>query len=147
MQKEEILQRLTSKDNKAALEFTKQIVSESMSGNWWYEHFEVFHFLLSHPGSFVRNRALMILAALAKWDENEKFDEMLDDIFKLITDPKPITSRQCIGSLCEIGRSKPEYAEKIISAFKNADVSVYKDSMRNLIEKDITGAIKTLTDK
>ena len=67
--KENIVQKLTSKDDKYACAFTDRVVAESRDTDEWYEYFEDVASLLDHPKSLVRNRALYILAANAQWDE------------------------------------------------------------------------------
>ena len=56
--KENIVQKLTSKDDKYACAFTDRIVAESRDTDEWYEYFEDVASLLDHPKSLVRNRAL-----------------------------------------------------------------------------------------
>lgn len=74
--KENIVQKLTSKDDKYACAFTDRIVAESHDTDEWYEYFEDVASLLDHPKSLVRNRALYILAANAQWDEENRFDSI-----------------------------------------------------------------------
>lgn len=62
-----------------------------------------------------------------------------------VTDEKPITARQCIKALAQIGQAKREYIPTILQALRNADLSKYKDSMRPLIEKDILETERLLT--
>ena len=102
--------------------------------------------LLDHSNSFVRNRALSLLAANAQWDEENRFDAILPSILSHIIDPKPITARQCGKALAEIGQTKPKYIDEILAAFEKADLSKYKDSMRPLIEKDIRLTQKILSE-
>lgn len=144
--KTEVLAMLTSKDDKSACAYAEKIVSESRETNQWYGCFEEFASLLEHPKSLVRNRALSILAANARWDEEDRFELILDSFLSHITDEKPITARQCVKALAEIGKEKPQYIPKILSALQNADLSRYKDSMRPLIEKDIAETGKILTE-
>ena len=59
--KENIVQKLTSKDDKYACAFTDRIVAESHDTDEWYEYFEDVASLIDHPKSLVRNRALHIL--------------------------------------------------------------------------------------
>ena len=144
--KTKVLAMLTSKDDKSACAYAEKIVSESRETNRWYGCFEEFSSLLEHPKSLVRNRALAILAANARWDEEDRFGLILDSFLSHITDEKPITARQCVKALAEIGKEKPQYIPKILSALQNADLSRYKDSMRPLIEKDIAETGKILTE-
>ena len=136
---------LTSKDDKAACSYTEKIISESRETDVWYNCFDEFASLLNHPKSLVRNRALNILAANAKWDDENKFDSILQNYLSHITDEKPITARQCVKALAEVGQVKPHLIPEILSALQNADLSSYKDSMRPLIEKDIRETIEKLT--
>lgn len=141
---EELLTRLTSKDDAAACAFAGQIIGESESSDRWYGSFETFASLLGHPKSFVRNRALYILAALARWDTEDRFDAVLPDYLTHITDEKPITARQCVKALAQVGTAKPRLVPEILTALRNADLSKYRDSMRPLIEKDIAETVQTL---
>ena len=61
-----------------------------------------------------------------------------------VMDEKPITARQCIKALRQIGEAKPQYIPRIIGCFRSADLSKYKDSMRPLIEQDMAETEKIL---
>ena len=67
--KENIVAKLTAKDDKYACALADKIISESQETDEWYEYFNDFASLLNHPKSLVRNRVLYILAANAQWDE------------------------------------------------------------------------------
>ena len=72
--------------------------------------------------------------------------EVIFDFLTHITDEKPITARQCIKALAQVGTAKPQYIPIILSALHSADLSKYKDSMRPLIEKDMAETERILTD-
>ena len=101
--KENIVAKLTVKDDKYACDFADKIVSESQETDKWYEYFDDFASLLNHPKSLVRNRVLYILAANAQWDEKNRFDLIISDFLMHITDEKPITARQCVKALAQVG--------------------------------------------
>ena len=143
--KENIIAQLTAKDDKYACALADKIISESRETDKWYEYFEDFALLLNHPKSLVRNRVLYILAANAQWDDENRFDAILDDYLTHVTDEKPITARQCIKALAQVGKAKPQYIQKIMDYLHSADLSKYKDSMHPLIEKDMAGTEKALT--
>ena len=141
---------LTGKDAKAAYALAQQITEESRVSDTWYSHFDEFAALLSHKNSLVRNRAISILAANARWDGEGKFDALLDEFLSHVTDVKPITARQCVAALPEIAEVKPELIPRIRTALEQADLSGYPDSMQPLILKDIISAlekIRTLRDR
>ncbi len=144
--KENIIKKLTVKDDKYACVFADKIISESKETNEWYEYFDDFASLLDHPKSLVRNRVLHILAANAQWDADDHFDGIITDYLTHITDEKPITARQCVKALAQVGMAKPQYIPVILSALHGADLSKYKDSMRPLIEKDMSETERVLTD-
>jgi len=141
---QEIISMLTAKDDKYACAIAEKIISESLDTDEWYEYFNTFASLLNHPKSLVRNRVLHILAANAQWDDENRFDAILDDYLAHVTDEKPITARQCIKALTQVGKAKPQYIPRIIGCFRCADLSKYKDSMRPLIEQDMDETEKSL---
>ena len=112
--KECIISELTSKNDKYACALADKIILESQDTDDWYECFDDFATLLSHPKSFVRNRAFYILAANAQWDDENRFDNYITEFLSHITDEKPISARQCIKSLAQIGQAKPKYIPLIL---------------------------------
>ena len=134
---QEIINKLTTRDDKFTCAFADMIIAESRECDTWYEYFDAFATLLNHPKSLVRNRALHILAANAQWDVENRFDAILPEFLSHVTDEKPITARQCIQALAQVGLAKPRFIPQILDCFRNADLSKYKDSMRPLIEKDM----------
>ena len=141
---QEIINKLTAKDDKFACAYADMIIAESRETDVWYEYFDTFASLLNHPKSLVRNRALHILAANAQWDEENRFDAILPEFLTHVADEEPITARQCIQALAQVGLAKPQYIPQILSCFHNADLSKYKDCMRPLIEKDMEETEKVL---
>ena len=138
--------RLTGKDAKGAYAFTQQIVEESRTSDAWYPCFDRFAELLRHKNSPIRNRAIAILAANARWDREGKFDALLDEFLSHVTDVKPITTRQCVAALPEVAEAKPELIPRIQAALKQADLSGYPDSMQPLILKDIVAALQRIEE-
>ncbi|MCI8422966.1 MAG: SufBD protein [Lawsonibacter sp.] len=143
--KENIVVKLTAKDDKYVCSLADKIIAESQETDEWYDYFDDFASLLNHPKSLVRNRVLHILAANAQWDEENRFDSIISDFLAHVTDEKPITARQCIKALAQVGSAKPQYVPLVLSYLQSADLSKYKDSMRPLIEKDIAETEKILT--
>ena len=142
---QDIIAELTAKDDKYACAIADKIISESQDTDEWYDYFEVFTSLLNHPKSLVRNRVLHILAVNAQWDDENHFDAIISDFLAHVTDEKPITARQCIKALAQVGKAKPQYIPKILLCFQEADLSKYKESMRPLIERDMAETEKALT--
>lgn len=141
----DFIARLTGKDAKDAYTFTQQIVEESRASDTWYPFFDRFAALLKHKNSLVRNRAISILAANARWDKDGKFDALLDEFLSHLTDAKPITARQCAAVLPEIAEANPTLIPHIRAALEQADLNGYPDSMQPLILKDIIAATRKIT--
>ena len=138
--------RLTGKDAKNAYAFVQQIVEESRASDAWYPCFDRFAELLRHKNSLVRNRAIAILAANARWDREGKFDALLDEFLSHVTDVKPITARQCVAALPEVAEAKPALVPHIRAALEQADLSGYPDSMQPLVLKDIVAALRKIEE-
>ena len=62
---ENIIEKLTAKDDRYACALADKIRSESQDTDEWYEYFDDFASLLDHPKSLVRNRALKVLIYLS----------------------------------------------------------------------------------
>ena len=60
---QDIIAKLTAKDDKYACAIADKIISESQDTDKWYDFFDAFAALLNHPKSLVRNRVLYILSA------------------------------------------------------------------------------------
>ncbi len=136
--------RLTGNDAKAAYAFAQQITAESRESDAWYPQFGRFAALLRHKSSLVRNRAISILAANARWDTDGKFDALMEEFLSHVTDIKPITARQCVAALPEIAAAKPELIPTIRSVLQQADLSGYPDSMQPLVLRDIVAALNKM---
>ena len=95
----------------------------------------------------MRNRAISILAANARWDTDGKFDALLDEFLSHVTDVKPITARQCIAALSEIAEAKPEFIPRIQSVLQQAEFSGYPDSMQSLVLKDIVTVLQKIDEE
>lgn len=136
--------RLTGKEAKDAYAFAQQIAAESRESDAWYPYVDQFAALLRHKNSLVRNRAISILAANARWDTDGKFDALLNQFLSHVTDAKPITARRCIAALPEIAAAKPELILQIRVALEQADLSSYPDSMQPLVLKDIVTVLQKI---
>lgn len=138
---------LYSKDANIGYEAMKILQEASEESNAIYKYMDNFFQMLSDNNSYIRTRALVLIAANAKWDKDYKIDEVIASYLQHITDEKPITSRQCIKMLPKIAKYKSELKEDIIFALRRADVSFYKESMRLLVYKDINEALLKITDE
>lgn len=136
--------RLTGGDAGDACAYAEQIAAESRESGCWAPYLADFAALLRHRNSLVRNRAVSILAANARWAPAEIFDSLMDEFLRHVADEKPITARQCIQALPEIAAAQPQMVPRIRQALESADLTGYRDSMRPLILKDMMAVLEQL---
>lgn len=133
----ETFELLLDKNNNVAYKALQLLQKESEERNCVYPYMHRLSDMLDSENSYIRTRGLTLLAYNAKWDKDNKIDEIIDKYLKHITDIKPITARQCIKLLPIIAEYKPELKNDILSALHKANISIYGDSMQSLVHKDI----------
>lgn len=133
----ETFESLLDKNNNVAYKALQLLQKESEERNCVYPYMHRLSDMLDSENSYIRTRGLTLLAYNAKWDKDNKIDEIIDKYLKHITDIKPITARQCIKLLPIIAEYKPELKNDILSALHKANISIYGDSMQSLVHKDI----------
>ena len=138
---EETFALLSHKDNKVAYAALKTLQAESERSPVVYSFMDRLGEMLDSDNSYLRTRALTLLAYNARWDTDYKIDEVIDRYLTPITDPKPITARQCIQLLPMLAKDKPELKEVILGALHRANITIYAGSMQPLVYKDIQKAL------
>jgi len=141
---EEILKKLTDKNDKVAYEFAKRIGVESAGSDKYLEMVPKFAELLQDKSSYVRTRAFILICNQARWADNGQLEAVFEKMLPLLDDPKPTVVRQCLNALHEVVLFRPELSEIIENAMGEMNISKYKDSMTPLIEKDVTALRKLL---
>ncbi len=106
-----------------------------------YPFWDVLDGKLTDANSYQRSIGCMLLAANARHDAAGRMEKTLPRLLTLLTDPKPITVRQCAQALPEILRVKPELAPEIACAILQVDLMNYKDTMRKLILIDFLAVL------
>ncbi|MDD5486674.1 MAG: hypothetical protein PHW65_03880 [Dehalococcoidales bacterium] len=138
-----LVEGLASSNDGQAFQFLKLLEEKSSSSSQVYPFFDNLAEMLDSDNSYIRARGILLIAANAKWDTENKIDGIIGKYLNHITDEKPITARQCIKSLPAIAKNKPNLRNVIKEALSCADLSKYKENMQSLILKDIQ---KTLDD-
>lgn len=132
---------LFDKNNNIAYNALEELQKESEKTDRVYPYLDRLNDMLDSDNSYIRTRGLTLIAYNAKWDKNNKIDEIIDEYLKHIEDVKPITARQCIKLLPMIAKNKPELKCDIVFALQKADISIYADSMQPLVYKDIQNSL------
>ena len=100
--------------------------------------------MLNNSKTFIRVRGFRLICYLAKWDIENKINKNIDVILNELEDEKGTSVRQCLGKINLILMYKIELSEKIERKLKSLDITKYKESMRNLIKKDIDSILESL---
>jgi hypothetical protein len=138
---EENFALLFDKNNSTAYKALQALQKECEESDKIYCYMDKLADMIDSDNSYIRTRGLILIAYNAKWDRDNKIDEIIDEYLKHIEDVKPITARQCIKLLPLIAKNKPELKSDIVSALKKADISIYADSMQPLVCKDIQNSL------
>jgi len=140
----ELIDGLFNKNDKAAYKCLKELEAASVQNNEVYQFFDTFTDMIDNENSYVRTRGLLLISANAKWDVDNKIDEVIEKYLCHITDDKPITARQCIKALPNIAKHKPDLIDDICVALNKANPQRYADSMQSLVCSDIKAALKII---
>ena len=132
---------LFDKNNNTAYKALQALQKECEESDKVYCYMDKLADMIDSDNSYIRTRGLTLIAYNAKWDIDNKIDEIIDKYLKHIEDVKPITARQCIKLLPMIAKNKPELKRDIVSALQKANVSIYADSMQSLVYKDIQNSL------
>ena len=138
---EENFALLFDKNNNAAYKALQTLQKECEESDKIYCYMDKLADMMDSDNSYIRTRGLTLIACNAKWDRDNKIDEIIVEYLKHIEDVKPITARQCIKLLPMIAKNKPELKCDIVSALQKADTSIYADSMQPLVYKDIQNSL------
>ena len=91
---EETIELLLNQDHQTAYKALQELQKESEEDDRVYPYMDRFSGMLDSDSSYIRTRGLTLLAYNARWDVDNKLDELIAQYLKHITDIKPITARQ-----------------------------------------------------
>lgn len=106
-----------------------------------YPFWETFRSKLKSDNSYQRSIGLMLIAENARWDSEDRMNGTIDEYLALLKDEKPITVRQCIQSLGEIARYKPDLSGKIAERLISFDMTEIRETMRKSVLLDILNVL------
>ena len=137
---EELIDSLTHRERSVARAARAQLLEMSRVSNrisvWLPEFFR----LLDHSNSRVRSRALQLIAANARWDEDGLLEKELDRYLRHLQDEKALTVRECIAGIRVIAGAKPRLRQRLLTALSAVEPDRYAESMARLLEKDAAEA-------
>lgn len=135
---------LLDKNNSVAYKALRALQAESERSSNVYPYIDALGRMLDSGNSYIRTRALTLIAYNARWDTECKIDRLIDKYLRHVNDSKPITARQCIQLLPMLAREKPALREAILDALSQADPAIYASSMQPLVSQDIQAALEKI---
>jgi hypothetical protein len=102
-----------------------------------YPFWDEFPPKLKSSNAFVRSIGVMLIAENARWDNEGKFDAILEEILVRVDDEKPMTERQTIQSLCRVVPFKQHLIPRIVEKLLSVDLSSRKDTQLKIQLMDI----------
>nr|UWI51844.1 SufBD protein [Clostridioides difficile] len=139
-----LINDLCSKNHNEAYKTFLFLENESKKSNITYCFFDYFLDMINNESSYIRTRGLLLIVANAKWDTDNKIEMNIDSILSHIVDKKPSVSRNFIQSLPNITKYKKQLIHRIRAELSNADINIYNDNMKPLVEKDIRNTLSNL---
>ncbi|MBD3254947.1 MAG: hypothetical protein GF383_07625 [Candidatus Lokiarchaeota archaeon] len=99
-----------------------------------YKYWDEIYKLLFHSNSYHRNFGLILLAQLAKIDEENKFIDIIDDYLNLLNDDRIMTAEACIKNVIKIASIKPELSETVVDRLLDFENSIkYSEKQKAVI--------------
>lgn len=137
MNREELFGILYGKEKWDVWKQFQEIENAIEESSELYMYFDDIKSMLLDDKSYIKMRGFKIICKLSKWDRDNKINENIDILLKVLDDEKPTIVRQCLDGLNYLLLYKIELSEKVADKLKNMDLTKYKDSMSPLIKKDI----------
>ena len=134
--KDKLIDLVESNNNKA-YQVLLELEMTCTNSSELYDYFDYLLDLLKSDKLFIKIRGFRLICSLAKWDEDNKINKNIDEILKTLDDKTGVCIRQCLLKINLILLYKPELTDKIENKLKSVDLSIYKESMQSLIERDI----------
>jgi hypothetical protein len=132
------IKKLEDIDDISAYDTFKLFMEESDKNENIYKHINYLFELLGNKRSYVKVRAALLICRNAKWDKDNYINiKNIDLLLNLLYDEKPTVVRQVLKGLNDL----IIYKKKLIPIIKikvlMIEYNSYKDTMSNLIKKDI----------
>jgi hypothetical protein len=136
---DELFENLESKDGKIRYEALQTLIHISeQEVSWLYDKWFILLEKLNSDNSYQRSIGLMLIANLAKSDNENRIGEILCDYLKLFEDDKFITSRQCIQNVWRIAVCNRSNCLLVIKELERTYLeNIHLRSHGNLIKEDV----------
>ena len=122
--------------------------ASSIKPELFYKYWDDFVILLNHSNSYHRDFGLILIAKLAKCDEDNKVDKIINDYLELLKDEKFMTAECCLKNSFIIATLKENLLEKIVIILLNLEVkNHYSEKQAALMMGFIIEGLNQIFDK
>lgn len=125
------------KDVKKAYSVLIELEKTSEVSNILYPYINVFVVMMQSQNYYVKIRGFILFCMQSRWDDKRFIDKNIDFALDILNEERPTIIRQALEYLREIAIYKEELKEKLSEKIDNLDTTKFKDSMKDLIKKDI----------
>jgi hypothetical protein len=140
----QLVEWLSLKDNNIRYQAILLLQSRSIFFDDVYPFWDTFRDKLKSENSYQRSIGVMLIAESARWDRENKLDDIMDKYFTILNDEKPITIRQCIQSLGRIVPYKAHLHMEIAHKLMSINITEIRETMRKLILLDILSVLSAI---
>lgn len=125
------------KDVKKAYSVLIELEKTSEVSNILYPYINVFMDMVQSKNYYVKVRGFRLFCMQSRWDDNRFIDKNINFLLDILNEERPTIIRQALEYLKEIAIYKGELKEKLLEKVENLDATKFKDTMKDLIKKDI----------
>ncbi len=133
---EQAVALLQDRDDNQAYQALLFLEEQTLISNAVYVYFDDFLQLLQNEHTYVKMRAIRLVAKNARWDIEHKLENNIESYISLLQDSKPAVVREVIRNMKEIVPYKPQLLPILEEAFLTIPLQNYKESMASLIVRD-----------
>lgn len=125
------------KDVKKTYSILIELEKTSEVSDILYPYINKFVDMMQRKNYYVKIRGFRLFCMQSRWDDNRYIDKNINFALNILNDERPTIIRQALDYLKEIAIYKGELKEKLSEKIDNLDTRKFKDTMINLINKDI----------
>lgn len=125
------------KDVKKTYSILIELEKTSEVSDILYPYINKFVDMMQRKNYYVKIRGFRLFCMQSRWDDNRFIDKNIDLALNILNDERPTIIRQALEYLREIAIYKGELKAKLLGKIDNLDTTKFKDSMKDLINKDI----------
>lgn len=125
------------KDVNKAYSVLIELEKTSEVSNILYPYINVFMDMVQSKNYYVKVRGFRLFCMQSRWDDKHFIDKNIDFVLDILNEERPTIIRQALEYLKEIAIYKGELKGKLLEKVDNLDTTKFKDTMKDLIKKDI----------